>query len=212
MSVTKKLAAKNSKFQKGRALAKREAAEAKTVTVVAETGIGPVVLVNEPKGYHGEENLTSAQLIALAKSKLDAADAAKSVASMKRAEPTEPTKITAVVATTEIKNDKGIDVTRNERVSGKASNMIHGHSHTRFFMWAGANNWKVAEIENALKALNIPPVSINSIRTFYYAGRAGGDHHGRGDLPTYTAEQITQLESLRAPEPKATKKKAAKSK
>lgn len=106
----------------------------------------------------------------------------------------------------EVKNEQNVPVATIERTS-KTTHLIFGHSHTKFFVWAGREQWTVAEVQTALKALNIPEVSVLSIRTFLYAGRAEARVPGsgkRGEVVSYAPDQIVALNKAAgriAPEP-----------
>lgn len=120
----------------------------------------------------------------------------------------------------EVKNDQNVPVATIERTS-KTTHLIFGHSHTKFFVWAGREGWTPAEVQTALKALNIPEISVLSIRTFLYAGRAEAREKGsgkRGEVVEYTKEQAEALGKAAgrivtpAPEPTPAPKKGRKGK
>jgi len=116
-----------------------------------------------------------------------------------------------------------------KKVSGKKGFEIFGHSHTKITVWAGNQpDWTVSDVQTMLKKLTGQDVSILSIRTFFYAGRAGvkptGNttdektaNGGRGPTVKLTADQIAVLCEAAGKTPKVveepkktTKKKKSK--
>lgn len=84
-------------------------------------------------------------------------------------------------------------------VGGRASHKIFDQSHTKFAMWAGYQVdplWTTTDVQAVYRHFGLPEISEQSIKTFMYAGRAERKalgSSGRGDLPTYSPEQVDQL-------------------